>query len=357
MYINTSADINDTIVVSTKTTPSIANHVLESKGLPEMVIIQEDDDMMFADINKIIEANNMYFIVDTYGSHTVVSYDSEGKPIASYGRRGNGPGEYTFPWDVDVNNEGVYILDVSASKLLKYTHDGNYIATTEVPFNAQAFKILNDNKILFNLAPNAVEDYQLCVTDSDLNPLIYMLHYPKDYVGGYVTNNVFRKQNDIISYYLSPTDTIYQLDNDANIINKRLITFEDKSLPEEAKLNYMDAFEKGLVSSGNQLKDNPIVLPSGKCIMKVSDYSKKEVWIVTYDLVNKENFAEKLPDQMSVYDVIMPCALSQDNKRIISYLDGGIVEKCKDYEILPDSIKQALDEGYRILVLHNVEEL
>lgn len=82
---------------------------------------------MFADINQVIDAFGKYFIIDTYGSRTVVSFDHNGKPLASYGKHGNAPDEYIYPWDVDISVEYIYILDVSQRKLLRYNHIGDYI--------------------------------------------------------------------------------------------------------------------------------------------------------------------------------------------------------------------------------------
>ena len=63
--------------------------------------------------------------------------------------------------------------------------------------------------------------------------------------------------------------------------------------------------------------------------------------------------AEKFADHMSIYDVIVPCALSRNNQ-VISYLDRELAEKCYDFDMMPDSLVKALDEGNRLLVIHNI---
>ena len=79
----------------------------------DFVILQENDRTMFSDISQVIDAFGKYFIVDSYGSRKVVSFDHSGKPLASYGKRGKGPDEYIFPWDVNVTADYVYIRRVS----------------------------------------------------------------------------------------------------------------------------------------------------------------------------------------------------------------------------------------------------
>lgn len=319
----------------------------------DFVILQEDDNTMFADINQVIDAFGKYFIIDTYGSRKVVSFDHSGKPLASYGKQGNGLGEYIYPWDVDVTSKYLYILDVSQRKLLKYNHEGDYIDSQNVPFESRGFTLLKNNKILFNLEPSKNGNYQLCITDSVLNPLSYMLCYPDEYVGGWVTNDVFLKNNNGISYYASPADTIYRLDYEGNLIGKRLLNFANGAIDVSAKLNFISAEQQGKLTSGMHLLNNPFELPNGICFMEVTDYSNNGAYVVVLNPANGMHRAKKFADNMSIYDVIIPCALNRDNQ-IISYLDREIAGKCYNFDMLSDSLVKALDEGNRLLVIHNI---
>ena len=49
---------------------------------------------MFSYIDKIIEYNNKYYILDKSSLRTVVSFKKDGTPDTKYGRIGQGPGEY-----------------------------------------------------------------------------------------------------------------------------------------------------------------------------------------------------------------------------------------------------------------------
>lgn len=339
---------SDTINISSDT----GNYSDFIKGASELsfVVLKEDDKTMFADINRIIDFNDKYFIVDSYGVRTVVSFDHDGNPIASYGKRGNGPGEYVYPWAVDVDDKNVYILDASQKKLMKYTHDGSYQSTKEMPFRAGSFIMLDSNKILFNLEPSEETSYQLCITDSTLTPLTYMLPYPKDYVGGWITNDVFRKTLNGITYYLSPADTIYHINLDGHIDGKRILNLKNGALPEDAKLNYIAAESKGLLEKGSQLLNNPVEVASGIFLSEI--YDKQEKFYIIGDLKTGECHAKKYGENMSVHDAIIPYATSQDNKCSISILDNTIAEDCIDFQSLPDSIINAMNNGNRVLVIH-----
>lgn len=317
------------------------------------VILQEDDNTMFADINQIIDAFGKYFIVDTYGSRRVVSFDHNGKPVASYGKQGNGPGEYVYPWDVDVSAEYVYILDISQRRLLKYSHKGDYIDSQIVPFESKGFALLKNNRILFKLEPSEDTNYQLCVTDLELNPLSYMLRYPDGYIGGWVTDAVFQKNDNGISYYCSPSDTIYRIDYNGNLIGKRLLKFKNGSIHSSAKIDFIAAERQGKLTKGMHLLNNPVELSNGICFMEITDYSNEGTYVVALNPANGMHKAKKFAENMSIYDVIIPCTSNRDNQ-IISYLDQMIADKCYDFDMMPDSLVEALNEGNRLLVIHNI---
>lgn len=320
----------------------------------KFIILKEDDNTMFADINQVIDAFGKYFIVDTYGSRRVVSFDHNGNPLASYGKQGNGPGEYVFPWDVDVSSEYVYILDISQRKLIQYNHKGEFINCKHIPFESKGFTLLNNGKLLFKLEPfKDTNNYQLCVTDSMLNPINYMLRYPDGYVGGWVTNAVFQKNKNGISYYCSPADTIYHLDYDGKMTGKRFIKYQNGPIHELAKLNFIEADNKGKITSGMHLLNNPVELSNGICFMEVTDYTNKGTYTVMFSPQKGITKIVKFGDNMSVNDVIIPCTSNKD-EQVISYIDRMIADKCYDFKTMPDSMIKALDEGFRLLVINNI---
>lgn len=351
-YNSSDIPIIDTILISS----TYDNSVKKDSGAftTNFVILQEDDNTMFADINQIIDAFGKYFIVDTYGSRRVVSFNHNGKPIASYGKQGNGPGEYIYPWDVDVDDKYVYILDISQKKLITYNHKGDFIKSKKIPFDTKGFSILNNNKLLFKLEPSEnTGNCQLCVTDSALNPLKFMLHYPKGYIGGWVTDAVFQKNKNEISYYCSPADTIYNLDYDGNLTGKILLHYRNGSIHESAKINFIEAENKGKITKGMHLLNNPVRLANGIYFMEVKDYTNKGAYTIEFNTQNNLNNVVKFADNMSIYDIIIPYTSSNDNQ-VISYLDKMIASKCYDFNLMPDSIVKALDEGFRLLVIKDI---
>ena len=114
---------------------------------------------MFSCADKIIEYNNKYYILDQSALRTVVSFKKDGTSDIKYGRVGQGPGEYVFPWDMHVDETGVYVLDTNSKKIIHYTESGTFLSEQKIPFFADAFKRLKNGNFIFNTTPAGSDLY------------------------------------------------------------------------------------------------------------------------------------------------------------------------------------------------------
>lgn len=182
--------------VEIKLNPEYYNQVCDNTDKIDYIILNEDKDNMFVDLDKLLIAEGNYYILDRYSSRNVLSFSSKGEPLHKFGNVGNGPGEYMFPQDMDIDSTGVYVLDTNTRKVIRYSHDGTYSSEHKVPFNADAFKRLSNGNFLFNLTPDGVNTSALAITDSLMQPIKYFSAYAKEYLGGVLTNNVLRSVPD-----------------------------------------------------------------------------------------------------------------------------------------------------------------
>lgn len=329
--------------------PEFYDSVAEKMDKPRFVVISEDDNTMFAEICRVIDRNDKYFILDRYDARTVVSFTHDGKPYASYGRTGNGPGEYVFPLDIDVRDSTVYILDSSSKKLIIYSEHGTYIGEKPVPFFADAFKVTDNGDYLFNLAPG--NEYQTCVADSSLGDLQYRLKYDPKYKGGWGTNDIIREYPDGAIYYLAPRDTLYILDGDGVPVKGMVFDFLGKGLPEIAKEDYIAADRNGATDNKLRLINSPMLLSNGLWLGLAEDGEND--YSILFDPENNRSGARKFDKSSSVYDMIWPSGIDH-NGNPITLLNMTIAERCHDYDDLPSEIKDALENAKPVLLIHNI---
>ena len=75
----------------------------------------------------INEGNGRVYVVDTLG-HDIKVFNLEGKPLFTFGKRGEKDGEFNFPTHIFVaNDDTVYVTDELNFRVQAFTPDGNFI--------------------------------------------------------------------------------------------------------------------------------------------------------------------------------------------------------------------------------------
>ncbi len=339
----TGVDIN----LSTEFYDSVLNEIPK----PEVIVLKETDEVIFAEIDKIIAKDENFFILDAFGAKTVVSFDKSGKALVRYGTIGQGPGEYVRPWDIDVTGECVYVLDSNTKKLLRFNKDGKFINERRIPFRAKGFKILNNGDILFSLLPDGEAKPQLCLTDSLLSKQTYYLNSRSEYVGGWTTNDIFRPLGkNMTNYYQAPLDTLYQIDQDGMITGGLVFNFGDRSVPELAKKDFISAREQGLMENSLMFANNPIKLANDLMIGTV--LCNREQYTILFDPLKNKCGAWKCDPSKSVYGIIEP-GTTDDNGNLVCYIDLEFIENAPDFSSLNDSIQEELKENNHLLLIYS----
>lgn len=335
--------------VTMSLSPEYYDSVFNAVGRPDLVILREDDNTMYSDISRIISRNKKFFILDSFGSRTVVSFTKEGEPVARYGKVGTGPGEYVRPWDMDVDDRYVYILDSNLKKIMRFNQSGMFMDEKKIPFIADGFKILEGGRILFSILPDGSGESRLCLTDSSMNIISRQLPSRKGYVGGWRTNNVFRADRKGVQYYKSPSDTLFHIGGNGMPDGGLVFNFGSKRVPDEAMLDFIEGSAKDDFKGSLMLADNPIDFGNGYMVGMVMEDDTQ--YIVIIDTKNNRCGARKCGMDLSVYDIIEPCGVDEDGN-LICYTSIEYAEESRDYPEIPDIIKSGLKENNRMLLLY-----
>jgi len=69
---------------------------------------------------------NLYVVES--GNHRIQIFAPDGRPIDSWGEKGDGPGEFNEPWGVAIDGEGqIYVADTWNHRLQKFDSQGRYL--------------------------------------------------------------------------------------------------------------------------------------------------------------------------------------------------------------------------------------
>jgi len=74
-----------------------------------------------------LDSNGNVYVADS-GNHRIQKYSPDGELLASYGRKGQGPGEFQIMGGIAVDNQGqMYVTDRSTNRLKVLSSEGNEI--------------------------------------------------------------------------------------------------------------------------------------------------------------------------------------------------------------------------------------
>lgn len=324
---------------------SVASRISDTTFL----ILDEDDKTMFSYVDKIVAYNDKFYVLDKNESRTVVSFEKDGSPGHRYGRVGQGPGEYVFPWDMDVDETGVYVLDTNSKKVIHYSEEGTFLGERSLPFFADALKRLKNGNFIFNITPDGKQLPALVVTDSLMNPVGRSNSYPEGYIGGCSTGYIFRKNGSEVAFYRSPSDTLIMLDESGKTDAFVVFDFLGKAIPEEAKTNYLAFRRSGVTKDYLRLVNNPIAVSDSIWVGLVED--GEDQYTILFNPLKNQCGGRKFTDASSVYDMIEPI-FSDGKGTLFNLISWELKDRCQDYESLPDTVKNALDKGNRVLLIH-----
>jgi len=99
-----------------------------------------------SDITKDAQGN--LYILDA-GNYRIQKYDPDGKFLATFGRRGQGPGEFEYPYLIIPDNENNLLVgDFASNSIMVLDQDGREIHRIRLSSNAGFFLFSQSGKII-----------------------------------------------------------------------------------------------------------------------------------------------------------------------------------------------------------------
>ena len=167
----------------------------------DFVKLETTPESLLSDVSKILVGEDRLYVLPVMDPRVFI-FSKEGKYINSL-KKGEGPGEIRFVYDMDVHEGNLYVYD-NYRTIRKYDKDGNYLEDvyTQDSYNL-LMKMEQDQILLFDPYFNARQEHLLTVVGKDTT-----LHYfpkRKEMKSPFFLNMFYG--NGYISWPVS--DTIY----------------------------------------------------------------------------------------------------------------------------------------------------
>ncbi|WP_339926418.1 6-bladed beta-propeller [uncultured Cyclobacterium sp.] len=112
----------------------------------DLVPLELNDLSLVGAIDKLIVEKDKLFILDKEVTKSVFCFSTAGKFLFKINNIGEGDGKFSKPFDLNLFNESLQILDIIQKKILVFDLEGNYKHEKPVPFEEQVVNFFPINQ-------------------------------------------------------------------------------------------------------------------------------------------------------------------------------------------------------------------
>jgi len=215
----------------------------------EFYELETNDNSLFGETSKVLTTDDNIIILDSRNTNSIFIFDYKGKFISKIANEGNGPGEYNFLGDMDIDSQdNLHLLDLRKNKVLEYKLDGKFKEDNKFDFLTYKFGVLGEDSYVFdqgtrnNVPISGINlDYKLITwipSSQKLNKYLQFCEVYDSYSFPLpVPNNIYRSDDKL--FYLKPYEyTVYQPISENEILEKYFIDFGKYQVPKSFYSNY-----------------------------------------------------------------------------------------------------------------------
>lgn len=190
----------------------------------QLIKLEDTEAALVGVIDKLLMTESKFFILERFDNSQVTVFDKSGKFLFKVGNKGNGPGEFTIPYDMMLDEDDKVLRVLTVNKILTYSAtDGSYIKSDPIEFPG----VRMERKGEYYYFVSGQGGPRIVITDQSFNRLASFLETN-------VRNAVkpvesFHKNGEALLFHMTLNDTIYSFEG-TNMTPQRIIDFGDKAL-------------------------------------------------------------------------------------------------------------------------------
>ncbi len=244
----------------------------------------EDENLAFDSPSDIaMDSSGNIYILDS-GNQRIQKFSPEGKYLATFGRKGQGPGEFTSPSSLDIDSKGyLYVLDSNQRKLQILTPEGKeFKSILAIKHNLDKVRLLKSGLLVARGRVNWNPENKKGVSPPKLLKLLdFQMNVQKEFGDVYdYKEQITNEFGNFVQFEVDMEDNIFLSFNYQNRIEKyspdvRLLWKADRIL------NYStDLIKKGKieVTATTKKYSSPKM---NRCSIGISIEEKGRVWALT----------------------------------------------------------------------------
>jgi sugar lactone lactonase YvrE len=282
-----------------------------------------ENEAFFLPANIVIDAASNLYVLDS-GNHRIQKFNTAGKYLATFGRKGQGPGEFYYPSWLDIDAQGyLYVSDPNNQRIQVLTPEGKEFKTVRLveTGTGDVFSTTSGNLFMGPPEMHFMINPEKSGKNAGLPRLIRQLDLkgkvleefgaPHDYKDELLNNEANR-----IIFTVDALDQVYLVFPMQNRLEKysadgRLLWRADR------ELNYsMDIQERGKLERKGQ--STMVMMPRiNRCANGIAADGRGRIWVVTLN--------RQLTKEEQAY-VQVGMSMSTGGERTVGYKVRGNTE-------------------------------
>src|SRR5690606_10801656 len=191
----------------------------------QYVSLEVTEESIIGNIDEILVTNEHIFILDIYQTASIYIFNRAGKFLRKIHRPGKGPGEYTQPADIaiDQTTSVLHLLNEFPQKIIKYNLQGQYKGEIALPIRFRSFSLDNEGDIVLINEPFCRNHGNPAGHPNEIYSTLYIMTSQGERIeAGNEINRVYEEnaishsnfglmKNQNITYHPLFNDTIFEL--------------------------------------------------------------------------------------------------------------------------------------------------
>ena len=196
---------------------------LERTTVPQLsslryVFLETNEHSLINNINRLFYCNQKIYLFDDR-SKQILCFDDNGKFLFKIHSVGQGPGEYLYPVDMDVDNNGdIYINDPVSKRIMRYKN-GDKNKSEIIPINKRALDFfIMPHSVYFSRVHNKESFLSSLVSmnlDTNENRIWSECDWDKKNEIPYSSKHYIFRSGETAFYYERFHPVVYKIDNDS----------------------------------------------------------------------------------------------------------------------------------------------
>jgi hypothetical protein len=196
----------------------------------------DEDINYFARITSIcVDREDNLYVADS-GHHRIFKFDSDGKFISSFGRQGQGPGEFLGTIRISAGNDGkLYLIDDVNWNLYVFTSEGLFVNQSSIPRYLYDTPTVNSNGGIYLVSKRGLNVIDYFYSNMELEVSVldfdYLLDFPclkpskrvlKNMIYNLTENEVKKviSKEDQLFVIFNNSQKVIQIQEEQGIINQ-----------------------------------------------------------------------------------------------------------------------------------------